>query len=365
MKPSGRPSRPTGPRGAEAVAGSSRGTLWTLRVLTILVTAAAVVVAAVGLVSRAGRAARELEDRARQAAGLLAAAAELQARHPDYEFPAEEERLAAYRRLPPRGQGKALAEIQGLCAQLQAAAVTRATGVGPRDPSWEQVRLFKTFSPNGFRDLYAGLRFARTVPFAEAPPVTGDPAADGRISRLAAARGYRLRSDAEQDALAAGDGQRLQRPALAAFRRLQQQAAAEGVRLELVSGYRSAERQRRIFLNGLADQSRRRIGREYTLGEIASGEADAALDSVLAESAPPGFSRHHTGYTLDLNDPSTGKDFTRFGSSPAFRWLAAANYLNAKRFGFIPSYPAGATAQGPEPEPWEFSWVGEELLALP
>jgi len=37
-----------------------------------------------------------------------------------------------------------------------------------------------------------------------------------------------------------------------------------------------------------------------------------------------------------------------------------------KRFGFIPSYPENSGKQGPEPEPWEYVWVGEDvLLAVP
>src|SRR5690606_25521512 len=38
------------------------------------------------------------------------------------------------------------------------------------------------------------------------------------------------------------------------------------------------------------------------------------------------------------------------------------NYANAKRFGFIPSYPPDGGKQGPEPEPWEFVWVGVEVI---
>ena len=40
----------------------------------------------------------------------------------------------------------------------------------------------------------------------------------------------------------------------------------------------------------------------------------------------------------------------------------ADNFYNAKRFGFIPSYPDDLNAQGPNPEPWEFVWVGVDLI---
>ena len=38
--------------------------------------------------------------------------------------------------------------------------------------------------------------------------------------------------------------------------------------------------------------------------------------------------------------------------------MSADNYAAAKVFGFVPSYPVGATAIGPDPEPWEFTYVG-------
>jgi D-alanyl-D-alanine carboxypeptidase len=52
---------------------------------------------------------------------------------------------------------------------------------------------------------------------------------------------------------------------------------------------------------------------------------------------------------------------TRFGESPAGRWLAA----NSWRYGFIMSYPKGMrrlTCYGYEP--WHFRYVGRELASL-
>ena len=330
-----------------------------LRILTGMLVAAAIFVAVVGLAARPRRD-RELEEAGRQATGLLGQARELLDRHPDYPFPEAERSLAAYQGLSPRERGKALAAIRRLYAELEQSAASRATGRQPGAERWSELLLYKTFSPNGFRNLYEALA---PPPPAEAPAVTGQAAADERIARLARARGYRLRAQADPAQLAdAGGGRQLEPRVLEAFRSLQAEAAAQGLRLELVSGFRTVARQRAIFLGALAERGRQRLGRNYTAGEIAAGAADAALEAALAESAPPGFSRHHTGYALDLNDPSSGRPFTEFGDSRAYRWLAADNYLVAKRFGFIPSYPPGAGAQGPDPEPWELVWVGEPAL---
>jgi len=324
--------------------------LRTARLLAGLL-AAGVLLAACGRQEQAGR----------EAAGLLERTRELLARHPDYPFREARQSLQAYQGLPLRRLGKDLAAIRRLHEELERSAVSLATGRQPGGQGWAEILQYKTFSPNGFRELYEALSPGT---MEEAPPVTGMAEADRRIAALAQARGYRLRAQADPALLAdAGGGRLLQPPALQAFRGLQAEAAAQGLRLELVSGFRSVDRQRVIFLGALAERGRRRLGRSYTPVEIAAGAADEALEAVLAESAPPGFSRHHTGYALDLNDPSTGRPFTEFGGSRAHEWLAADNYLAAKRFGFIPSYPPGAGAQGPDPEPWEFVWVGEAALA--
>jgi LAS superfamily LD-carboxypeptidase LdcB len=42
--------------------------------------------------------------------------------------------------------------------------------------------------------------------------------------------------------------------------------------------------------------------------------------------------------------------------------MSKDNYLQAKKYGWIPSYPEGAQQQGPEPEAWEYVWVGTASL---
>ena len=110
--------------------------------------------------------------------------------------------------------------------------------------------------------------------------------------------------------------------------------------------------------------SLRGTGREYEEREIAAGQADHLIEEVLRYSSIPGFSKHHSGYTVDISDPSRGDPFTEFRQTEGFAWISAHNYLKAKRFGFVPSYPEGAERQGPEPEPWEYVWVGEDRLLI-
>ena len=161
------------------------------------------------------------------------------------------------------------------------------------------------------------------------------------------------------------EGKRLLPEAAQAWRELAGAARADGIALGLISAYRSVSDQRGIFLYRLRTEALGPTGKPYTHAEIAEGTADAAVDHILKTSSIPGYSKHHTGYTIDITDLTSGRVFTRFRETQGFAWISADNYLNAKRFGFIPSYPEGAGFQGPEPEAWEYCWVGTEVLAMP
>ncbi len=184
------------------------------------------------------------------------------------------------------------------------------------------------------------------------PSITGDPVADARIRALAEARGYRQRVDVGSAGLVAVDGQRVGAETAAAFRALQRSARAAGYSIQIGSAYRSVTRQRAIFVSKLQ-------ARGISAASVRSGRADAAIDSILQFSSIPGYSRHHTGAAIDL---SAGGGINAFGRTAAYRWMAADNFAEAKRHGFVPSYPPGAGPQGPRPEPWEFVYVGVASL---
>ena len=171
----------------------------------------------------------------------------------------------------------------------------------------------------------------------EPPPITGDAALDERIRAIAVMRGYERRAE-PLGPLAVADGRFLQPEAAVAWESMQAAAAAAGHSISMTSAYRSATNQALI------------------LRDRITGFSDAEIDTVLQMVAAPGYSKHHTGYAIDLR--SGGATLHAFANTPAYAWMAADNWANAKAHGWLPSYPEGVANLGPNPEPWEFVWVG-------
>lgn len=217
----------------------------------------------------------------------------------------------------------------------------------------------KTFTPEQFRLLYSTFAYPNVQELANRPRITGNTTADARIVSIAERRGFRLRSIPVNPIVRTGEpnlegDDLLQERAYQGWQHIKAAAQKDGVPLHLLSGYRSIEYQRDLFVSRL-----RQAGGDENY--IAGGEQDAIVNSVLSLTAPPGYSRHHTGYTVDFSCMPNGQ-FIAFGNSSCFAWLSANNYQKAKESGWVPSYPSGATDQGPEPEPWEYVWVGVDAV---
>lgn len=198
-----------------------------------------------------------------------------------------------------------------------------------------------TFTDSEFQRVFDSVDLPGVAPAGPAPSITGDIDLDARIRLLAEDRGYRLRPTADTE-LVDVEGVLLHPDAAEAWRALQATARDAGHSLRIISGYRSIETQKALFL--------RRLG----------GVGHSAIDATLAQVAPPGYSKHHTGHAIDITQ--RGYRAGQFHRSSGWLWLTDDNAMNAKRFGFIPSYPPDAPRQGPDPEPWEWTYVGVEVL---
>lgn len=116
-----------------------------------------------------------------------------------------------------------------------------------------------------------------------------------------------------------------------AFLRMRSAAARDGIELQLVSAFRSAEYQLGIL--------RRKL------------ERGQSIDEILQVSAAPGYSEHHSGRVVDLTTPGHAALEEEFEHSPAFAWLMR----RAGDFGFALSYPRGNRHRIAY-EPWHWCW---------
>jgi D-alanyl-D-alanine carboxypeptidase len=116
-----------------------------------------------------------------------------------------------------------------------------------------------------------------------------------------------------------------------ALQRLRRAASADGIEIDVVSGFRSPGYQAGLW--------QRKLARGQSATDIAR------------VSAPPGRSEHHSGRAVDLASGPGPVLEASFGATPACRWLRR----HAAIYGFVESYPKG-NPFGVIPEPWHWCW---------
>ncbi len=171
---------------------------------------------------------------------------------------------------------------------------------------------------------------------------------DSYIINLAKERGYKERVFANSEDIIDYMSMKTRPEVKSAYIKMRDTMKKDGISLHFVSGYRSVDLQRNIFLRKLSGINK---------NKIPNGLYDNKINNVLEKSSIPGYSKHHSGYAVDFG---CGNDYLvySFADTDCYKWMSKNNFENIKRFGFIPSYPNVARKQGPNPEPWEFVWVG-------
>lgn len=120
-----------------------------------------------------------------------------------------------------------------------------------------------------------------------------------------------------------------------ALEEMQAAAAAEGLTLYVVSGYRSYQTQKSVYA-GWVNQDGKELADTY--------------------SSRAGHSDHQTGYTFDLNSLEQS-----FAYTPEGMWLAE----HCAEFGFIIRYPEGKEMYtGYIYEPWHVRYIGKEKAKI-
>lgn len=139
-------------------------------------------------------------------------------------------------------------------------------------------------------------------------------------------------------ATAPGSAQ-LRGDAAAALEEMFAAAAANGIGLTVVSGYRSYQDQVATYNHWVA--------------------VHGSMQRADGVSARPGYSEHQTGLAFDV-----GQSDGACTLLPCFRDTAAGQWMDehAHRYGFILRYPPGyAPVTGFQPEYWHFRYVGPDI----
>jgi len=136
-----------------------------------------------------------------------------------------------------------------------------------------------------------------------------------------------------------------------ALTQLQDAAAKDGIYIEVVSAYRSFQRQKEIYEGKY---------KRFT------AEGRSPMDSILKiieYSTIPGTSRHHWGTDLDLIDagvsprPESVLQPQLFHGDGPFCKLKDWLNIHANSFGFFEVYTNNANRKGFKYEPWHFSYA--------
>lgn len=116
-----------------------------------------------------------------------------------------------------------------------------------------------------------------------------------------------------------------------AWKAMQLDARRHDIDLKPVSGYRSVLYQT-----------------ELVRKKLASGQP---IERILAVTAAPGYSEHHSGSAIDITAPGITPLTQEFSMSRAYEWLKA----QARIYGYQESYP-NHNRHGIEWEPWHWAY---------
>jgi LAS superfamily LD-carboxypeptidase LdcB len=188
----------------------------------------------------------------------------------------------------------------------------------------------------------------------EYPKIFNDNNLNAQAISFIKEAGYQPRSFIDPDELVLFDNQYITPEVQQSYVALRNAMEQFGIQLHLVSGYRSFERQQELFMARFGYD-------ESELSYPLRGDQLRSFQETLAITAPPGYSKHHTGYAIDF---ACGEDYEvfNFNNTPCYQWMKQDNFKNVAMYGFLPSYPEGVSGQGPQPEAWEYVWVGTDFF---
>jgi len=152
-----------------------------------------------------------------------------------------------------------------------------------------------------------------------------------------------------------GKGYQLRKEVNEAFLKMQAAAKKENIQIQIVSAYRSYNRQKQIFNS--------KFERYIHLGLTET----EAIQKIIEYSTIPGTSRHHWGTDIDLIDatpPQPKNVLLPENYEEDGPYCNMKTWLNehSEKFGFYVVYTKDPHRKGFYPEPWHFSY---KYTALP
>ena len=135
-----------------------------------------------------------------------------------------------------------------------------------------------------------------------------------------------------------------------AFVAMREAALEEGIEIEIVSAYRSYERQKFIWNRKFYSNARKGISPKENLNKI------------IEYSTLPGTSRHHWGTDIDIIDGKKPKEGDllleeKFHENGPYVKLREWMEKNANRYGFYLPYTDSPKREGFNYEPWHYSFA--------
>jgi len=147
-----------------------------------------------------------------------------------------------------------------------------------------------------------------------------------------------------------GESFKMHKDAYASFLKMEAAAQKENISIELVSAYRSFEKQKEIF------------EKKYTLYTSKGLSPTEAINKIIEYSTIPGTSRHHWGTDIDIIDKNEPKpenvlSAKHFSDDGPFFKLKEWLIKNANSYGFHEVYTNNPVRKGFKYEPWHYSYA--------
>ncbi len=150
---------------------------------------------------------------------------------------------------------------------------------------------------------------------------------------------------------------KMHKEAKTAFLKMKSAAAKENITIEVVSAYRSFQRQKEIYEG------------KYNRFTSQGLSASEAIKKIIEYSTIPGTSRHHWGTDIDIIDanaprPESVLQPKHFHGNGPFCKLKEWLNLHAESHDFIEVYTDNPQRKGFKYEPWHFSYAPVSIPML-